>query len=271
MNARVDSCYIAVWSNAYSIGDVKIDKEHQKLFEIANKLNVCTTSNQLVNILKELIKYTKFHFANEENFMKSLNFSKLPYHKALHKKLVDALNDVLKNVDKQDIDETISQLGVLVNKNILQHILIEDKKVHHAIKDRDELRAIFKWKLDYKLENELMDDEHKKLFDIAIKALDYNGSDIRTHVKTTINELYEYMQTHFEHEEEYLSSINYPLLEEHKQIHESIINQMNSFIKKLPTLKIVEFEKKLIEYMDIWLINHILYEDRKIINFLEKS
>ncbi len=271
MNARLDSCFISIWSNAYSIGDAKIDAEHQKLFDIANELNVCSTKEHLTAILKELIKYTKFHFANEERFMRELNFSKLSHHKILHKNLVNALNEVLKKTSNQEIEKTISQLSILVNKNILQHILIEDKKVHHEIKPREHLRERFKWNVEYQLKNQLLDEEHEGLFHVALKSLNYHGTNIKTHVKITINELYEYMKTHFVHEEEYLVQIGYPLFEEHRAIHENIIDQMNGFIKKLPTLSIIDFEKKLIEYMDIWLINHILYEDRKIIDFVQRN
>lgn len=123
------------------------------------------------------------------------------------------------------------------------------------------------WRSDYKVFDEMIDKEHKELFDISLKALDYHGTDIKTHVKLTITELYEYMKKHFENEEKYMQEIGYINFEEHKILHEKIINQMNEFLKSLPKLKIVDFEKKLIEYMDIWLINHILYEDRKIISF----
>ena len=269
MNAKLNSCYITSWDNAFSIGHEKIDTEHKKLFDIANTIYKCTNEEELTRIVKELIKYTKFHFKNEENFMQSINFKNLAYHKVLHKKLVLSLDDVIKNLKNKDIDESISHLSELVNKNILQHILIEDKKVHHEIRTRDELKSVFKWKLDYRLNNSLLDDEHEKLFEIALQALDYNNTDIRTHVKITIAKLYEYMKNHFEHEEKYMLEIEYPKYKEHKEFHNQIILQMNSFIKQLPILKIVEFEKKLIAYMDIWLINHILYEDKKIMKFIE--
>lgn len=269
MNAKINSCYITTWDNAFAIGHEKIDAEHKKLFDIANEIYKCTNQDDLRKIVKELIKYTKFHFRNEENFMKSINFKNLAYHKVLHAKLVASLNSVVSEINNNTFDETIAKLSELVNKNILQHILIEDKKVHHSFKTRDELKAIFKWRLDYKLNNKLLDDEHEKLFVIALQSLDYHGTDIRTHVKITISELYDYMQNHFVHEENYMKEIGFPGFEDHKALHDQIIVQMNAFIKQLPTLKIVDFEKKLIEYMDIWLINHILYDDRKIINFVE--
>ncbi|XOB62494.1 bacteriohemerythrin [Campylobacterota bacterium DY0563] len=270
MEGKLINPQFTTWDKAYCIGHEKIDSEHKKLFDIANEINVCKEDEEkVIEIVKELIKYTKFHFKNEENFMKSIGFPKLAEHKKLHAKLVKKLGDIVKNITYQPIYLTIIQLSDLVNKNILQHILIEDKKVHYALKTRDELKERFIWKMEYQLRNELLDKEHEKLFDIAIESLNYHNTDIRTHVKITIKELYEYMKTHFKHEEEFMEEIGYPELEAHKKLHEDIIEHMNKFLKSLPKLDITEFEKRLIEYMDIWLINHILYDDRKIINFLK--
>ncbi|WP_072679621.1 bacteriohemerythrin [Arcobacter sp. LA11] len=271
MNAKLVGCAVTAWDDAYAIGHEKIDSEHKRLFDIAAEIyEHSNDSEKIIKIVKELVLYTKFHFKNEEDFMKSINFIDLDNHKKLHKKVIDELNIIIKNINSQPIEESVVKLNTLVNKNILQHILIEDKKVHHAIRTRDELKENFKWKIDYKLGNELLDDEHQQLFDIAENALNYNNTDIKSHIKITICELYDYMRVHFEDEEKYMEEIAYPELEEHKILHESIIHQMNDFVKQLSTLSIIEFEKKLIEYMDIWLINHILYEDRKIIKFVKE-
>lgn len=116
----------------------------------------------------------------------------------------------------------------------------------------------------YTLDNELIDSEHEKLFEIASQALDIKGEQKKDKIRKILIELNEYMKTHFEDEEEYMKSIDFFDIERHKIIHENIIEQMNEFIKQLPTLSIDQFERKLIEYMDIWLINHIIVEDKKI-------
>ena len=158
---------------------------------------------------------------------------------------------------------------MFITENIVTHILVDDKKVHHFRRTKDELRDIFKWKDNFKLNVSAIDSEHQKLFLIAQKALSYSGQNKINHVKNTILELYNYMKQHFENEEKYMESIAYPLYEEHKILHEDIIKQMNDFIKLLPKMKIEEFERKLIEYMDIWLVNHIVYEDKKLAQFSE--
>ncbi len=270
MNAQIHNSSIVYWDKAYCLGNEKIDSEHKRLFEIASEIpKYSEDSKMIMKIVRELIKYTKIHFKNEEDFMSLIDYKKLEDHKQLHKELIDKLNEIIKDINSNPLEKTVIRLNKFVSKEILHHILVEDKKVHHAIKDRKELKKQFMWRSDYKLRNELLDEEHMKLFEIAMRALDYNNTDIKSHIKIVIKELYDYMKTHFEHEEAYMEEVNYPEFEEHKLLHEEIILQMNQFIKQLPTLKIVEFERKLIEYMDVWLINHILYEDRKITKFLK--
>ena len=260
------------WDEAYELGHEKVDGEHQKLFSLANEIYNCDDDiSNIKNIVKELIKYTKFHFSNEENYMKSINYLGLDDHKKLHASIFEELSLIVPKLDSFSIKEIKEKLEVFITENIIGHILIHDKKVHHFRRSKDELRDIFKWKKTFKLNITAIDNEHQKLFLIAQKALSYSGQNKLNHVKNTIMELYKYMKEHFSHEEKYMESICYPLLEEHQKLHTKIIDQMNDFIKLLPKMRIEEFERKLIEYMDIWLVNHIVYEDKKIIQFNESQ
>ena len=90
-------------------------------------------------------------------------------------------------------------------------------------------------------------------------------------IKTVLNKLYEYMKTHFSHEEEYMQEINYPQFEIHKDIHNNIVNTINDFIKELPTLSADSFEKELARLIDTTIINHIIQEDKKIIIWVKAN
>jgi len=257
-----------LWDKAYSIGHEKIDSEHKRIFELTAEVQKYKNDiEKIKKIIKELILYTKTHFYNEETYMRSINYDNLEEHIKEHRKLSKEFTLIVKEVNQISLDQLACKINEFIYTKILHHILIDDKKFHHFRKTREELKNSFRWVSSYKINEEIIDEEHKKLFDIASKALEYSQKDTKNHIKTTITELYVYMQTHFEHEEKFMEEIGYPNLEEHKVLHQTIIDQMNSFIKSLPKIKIVEFEKKLLEYMDIWLINHILFEDRKIIYF----
>ena len=264
----MENCVLLNWNDVYKIGHEKVDEEHQKLFELANKVALCEDNkDEIMKAVKELIKYTKFHFANEEQYMKSINFVYLDEHKILHKNLVAQINNLLNNISSLSLEEIQKQLSSLININVVNHILTEDKRVHHQRRSHDELKDMFSWKDTYKIEYEDIDDEHHKLFDIAIKALNYTDKNPKEHIRTILFELYDYMKIHFKHEEDYMQSINYFDFENHKKIHDNIIIQLNEFIKKIPTISMEKAERLLIEYMDVWLINHIITEDQKIICF----
>ena len=84
-------------------------------------------------------------------------------------------------------------------------------------------------------------------------------------IKEIVTDLYDYMKTHFSHEEKFMQDINYPKSEEHKKLHREIILKINEFVKQLPTMNISDFEKELAKIIDISLVHHIIQEDRKII------
>lgn len=78
-----------VWNDRYNIGVDSIDKEHQRLFRIVNKLFAFkddAVTNQWA--CQEAIKFFKDHalnhFANEEAYMASINYEYLEEHRYIH-------------------------------------------------------------------------------------------------------------------------------------------------------------------------------------------
>ena len=75
----------------------EIDRQHQQLIAMLNKLNdavKCWKSRDyLYHLIDEVIEYTCFHFATEEQLMVQSAFPDVEAHKAMHQQLVqDALN-----------------------------------------------------------------------------------------------------------------------------------------------------------------------------------
>ena len=104
------------------------ESDVQKLFELAKDVTNCDNdSGKVLHAVNELIQYAKFHFANEELYMKSVNFIYLEEHKQLHKNLINAIDKFRKNINRLSKEERISQLSIIINKNIVPHILTEDK------------------------------------------------------------------------------------------------------------------------------------------------
>lgn len=258
-------CYIIQWNDAYSIGYNAIDKEHQTLFTLAQYATRCKTHNEIKQAVKKLVDYTKYHFYNEEQYMRSIDYININHHILIHKKIVKTLDSFMQKMDSMSVQDMYVVLNNFVDQYLIKHIIIEDKKVHHFRRNESELRNIFAWQDMYKLDLDIIDEEHKKLFDIALNTLNHSTEENpKEFIRNCINELYDYMKVHFEHEEQFMRDIKYPLYESHKKLHDNIIEQMNIFIKQIPKMQFSDFERKLIEYMDIWLISHIIYDDRKI-------
>lgn len=121
------------------------------------------------------------------------------------------------------------------------------------------------WSDNYLLNCELVDEEHKKLFEIANRAFKaVLGNEKISKIKIIVHELIEYTQTHFKDEEHFMQRISYPALKEHKAIHQHISASMHKFFTTINKKEINELEKELAHFINQWFISHIIYEDKKI-------
>ena len=79
-----------------------------------------------------------------------------------------------------------------------------------------------------------------------------------------LNELRDYSVTHFQHEEEYMASINYRKLLSQKVEHQDFIDKVSAY----DFSQIDENQKdailEILEFLNEWLIDHILKSDKLI-------
>jgi len=70
------------WSTALAVGHPEIDRQHQVLIEIANRLNGAMRSGAgraaCGAILDELVNYTLTHFSFEEKLMEKHEYAQRP-------------------------------------------------------------------------------------------------------------------------------------------------------------------------------------------------
>ena len=262
-----------IWKSEYNIGNLKIDQEHQKLFAIARKtLSVIKLNNdeqeigKIKELITELFTYVGTHFSNEQKYMKEVKYPELENHILLHKNLLDMLTNLISKLNSMNLKEIEKSLYSFIEEYFIRHIILEDKKINLWNCSLEDLKSHSGWKDIYSVNNEIIDKEHKELFNIAQEAFAYvEEKDKTKKIKEIVTDLYDYMKTHFSHEEKFMQDINYPKSEEHKKLHREIILKINEFIKQLPTMNISDFEKELAKIIDISLVHHIIQEDRKII------
>lgn len=270
---------VITWRSEYNINNFKIDAEHQKLFSIAREAILVSKLTKeddiklkLKEIVSKLFNYIRIHFSNEESYMQSLSYPELNNHITLHKNMTSMLTNLISNLNKLSLKEIENSLYAFIEEYFIRHIILEDKKIQLWSTNLEDLKKNFGWKEIYSVGNSNIDAQHKVLFDIAQEAfVDVEPSLKLMKVKSIIKRLYDYMKLHFEQEEEFMTQVNYLHLKRHKLLHEDIIKIINDFVKQLPTLNEDLIEKELAKIIDITLLQHIIQEDRKVIEWVKAN
>lgn len=127
---------------------------------------------------------------------------------------------------------------------------------------------MFEMKEEYYIGIDLIDGEHKRLFEIAEEAYELLNDEMVPdkfdYIVKILGDLKEYTIFHFADEEKYMESIQYKKLFSHRIEH-------HDFIEKLEQIDWDEIEKdqekaimEILNYLNDWLVNHILYTDKLI-------
>ncbi|EKK8817911.1 bacteriohemerythrin [Campylobacter jejuni] len=127
-----------------------------------------------------------------------------------------------------------------------------------------------KWDKTFSVHNAKIDEQHKKLFELAGKVEYLIDKPVyKDEIKNLLAEFFNYMKDHFYEEERYMELIKYPDIETHKKIHKHIIQSMIELIKNIKSTN--DLKEKLYLAVRKWLLEHILYEDMKVEQYRRSS
>jgi len=128
--------------------------------------------------------------------------------------------------------------------------------------------AMYEMKPEYYTGIEFIDNEHKKLFEIANKVynllMDEFIPDKYDYIMEVVKELKDYAKYHFEHEESYMGSIKYKRLLSHKVEHDGFIEKINQYDPEIIDENQKETLLELLDFLTSWLVDHILKQDKLI-------
>ena len=128
---------------------------------------------------------------------------------------------------------------------------------------------MYEMKEEYKIGLETIDEQHKKLFELADKAYmllkDEFSLDKYDKIVHILEELKEYTIFHFKSEEEYMESIEYKRLFTQKIEHAKFIKTLEEINYKDLDEKQDESLVKILNFLNDWLIEHILKTDKLIV------
>ena len=121
---------------------------------------------------------------------------------------------------------------------------------------------------DYHTGIDFIDEEHAKLFEIANRAYDLLTNQFVTDkydaIVEVLEELRDYTKYHFNHEEEYMKSINYPKRFSQLHQHTQFINKLESYNLKEIDVNQQEGLLEILDFLALWLQSHIKGMDKKI-------
>ena len=157
-------------------------------------------------------------------------------------------------------------IEITINLEFFRKMLIFILK--QTLKERGVI-SLIGWKDDYKLGVQLIDDQHKKLFEICGRAYDLLKNEVYIdkydRIVEIIEELKQYALYHFKSEEEYMKSIGYKKLLSHKVFHDDFLEKIKSFdLEKIDENQ----DQAIIEILDFvvnWIDKHILTVDKMIV------
>ncbi|MBP8183342.1 MAG: hemerythrin family protein [Rhodoferax sp.] len=112
---------------------------------------------------------------------------------------------------------------------------------------------VIEWRDGFKIGVAQVDEEHRHLFTL-VRALNLASVD------QTVEELLDYVVTHFSHEQDMMEKSGYPAFEQHLKLHEEFAAQVADFLGNG-----VEWDEDRVQelrrFLNKWLIGHIMTHD----------
>lgn len=123
------------------------------------------------------------------------------------------------------------------------------------------------WKEEYNLGIEEIDYQHRIFLSLIKKIEDFiNNPESGRSILRLILELKKYAEFHFQSEENTMVDRMFPGIISHKQQHEKLLSSLQLVLFKI---EIGEMDlKQLPKFLNSWLVNHTLKEDKKLVTYL---
>jgi hemerythrin-like metal-binding protein len=124
----------------------------------------------------------------------------------------------------------------------------------------------FKWKEEYSVHVQEIDQQHKQLVKLIFELFNsINKRAAKETLGSILDELVKYAGYHFSTEEKYFDLFNYEDKEKHISEHREFAGKVVDFQKKYTDHE-VEISYELIDFLEDWLLNHLMESDKKYIS-----
>lgn len=265
------------------IGIDEIDNEHRRLFQMINEAIDLSKENMDVsaiskNLLPGLKDYAATHFVHEEAYMERIHDPELPIQKKEHEDFTRTVNSF--SLDTSSPEAAVKSLNELLTylvRWLYRHILSSDMMIGKMSSISADEEDPFTFTEKYHTGIDLVDNEHRRLFEIIHDTNDLIHAELLhdkyDEIMRLLAELKDYTEVHFHDEEALMERIHYPELDAQKRAH-------TAFVERLVEIDLSELDEMddnqqeylidLINFLSGWLINHILGSDKKIGEYMRE-
>ena len=130
--------------------------------------------------------------------------------------------------------------------------------------------AFLSWRKEYRVGIEVIDDEHRYLFDLINAFHDTHlGGANRAAVEKILNLLVQYAEQHFQHEEAIMAEEGYPAQEAHCALHEEMYLSLFRLAEQLGAGS-RQIDTDTLRFVRNWLVAHIVKHDMEFADFLAR-
>ncbi len=118
------------WRVDLETGVGVFDEQHKRLVGLINDLHDAMRSGQgrsvIGSVLQELVRYTDYHFSDEERAFDNYNYPEAESHKRAHSAFIKRMGELTAEYQKGDLTVTADTLKTLVDW-LKDHIMGVDK------------------------------------------------------------------------------------------------------------------------------------------------
>ncbi len=108
-----------VWNEEYSVGVNILDRQHQTIINVLNKLfiiyDTTTEAKDLVTILNEFIDYANLHFTTEETLLEKYHYRDLIVQRNEHSIYQQKINKFIDRIANEEHQVMSEATGFLVD------------------------------------------------------------------------------------------------------------------------------------------------------------
>jgi hemerythrin len=131
--------------------------------------------------------------------------------------------------------------------------------------------SMFSWRQEYSVGYPEIDNQHKKLFELADQLhsamTSGKGKDV---LGKTLSDLIAYTKEHFAAEERLMQAHRYPDYPNHKALHDTLTARVVGFQKEFEANR-TALSIGLLQFLKDWLSHHIGETDRKVAAYFKSK